>query len=124
MKTKGSKILVSIIVFVLIVAGISSIYYYIESGKKEETEEAYCPYSSDESINFSCDFSEPSIVDNGIYVNVYVDEADFNDIHDGWPVIPVKTFTYELPFGTKILNVSYQHSKSKNYKDFVKIKKH
>jgi len=55
-------------------------------------------------------FSYPTFGECKNYTVVYVNEADFYDIHDGWPVIPVKTETYEFPFGTRIINVSYEYS--------------
>ena len=120
METNRKKAMGLLIIGILIIASIGVIYYLNESGKnsddrdKKQGEKKYLPPLGAEELTFYCEFSQPDIVDNGDYVNVYIDEADFNDIHDGWPVIPVKTITYELPFGTKILNVSYQHSDPEN----------
>jgi hypothetical protein len=115
MKSKVVKIVGSIIVLMLILAGIGAVYYLYETEKEEPIEEKKIPYPLAECITFEADFSEPEIVENEFYTNVYVDEADFYDIHDGWPVIPVKTKTYELAFGTEILDVTYEHTKPKNY---------
>ena len=114
MKSKGIKILGIIIIGILLIAGISSLYYLYESEKEEPTKENEISYPWAECIKFEYEFSEPDIVTNDNYVNVYVKEADSYDIHDGWPVIPVKTITYELPFGAKILEVVYEHSNPKN----------
>ena len=116
----GKKVLAVVIIAILVIAGVAT-FYYLEERKKEDGEdeevavkETYIPPIGVELLTFEYSFSEPEIVENGDYVNVYIDEADFNDIHDGWPVIPVKTATYEFPFGTKILNVSYHYSDPEN----------
>jgi len=63
-----------------------------------------------EIITSEYNFSYPTFGNYGDYVTVYIEEADFYDIHDGWPVLPVKSETYEFPFGTKILDVIYEFS--------------
>ena len=55
-------------------------------------------------------FSEPTFEEHSGYINVYVEESDFNMIGDGRPILPVKLYQIELPFGSEILSVEYEIS--------------
>jgi len=50
------------------------------------------------------------IVPYGDYVIIRLNEADLNRMDPGKPVLPVNLSIFELPFGTKILDVEYEHS--------------
>lgn len=101
------KILAVVIILILIVAaGIIVVQQYKEP---EDEEDQDLPIDG-ETITQEFTFSYPTFIEYGEYTCVHVDEADFYDIHDGRPTIPVKTTTYEFPFGTKILDVIYEYS--------------
>ncbi len=101
------KILAIVIILILMVAaGIIVVQQYKEP---EDEEDQDLPING-ETITQELTFSYPTFIKYGEYACVYVDEADFYDIHDGRPTIPVKTTTYEFPFGTKILDVIYEYS--------------
>ena len=102
------KILAIGIVLILIAAaGIIVVQQYKEP--EDEEKKPDLPIEG-EIITQEYTFSYPTFGEYGEYATVYIDEADFYDIHDGWPTLPVKTITYEFPFGTKILDVIYEHS--------------
>jgi len=61
-------------------------------------------------IEIDLDFSYPEIVPYGDYVIIRLNEADVNRMDPGKPVLPVNLSIFELPFGTKILDVEYEHS--------------
>ena len=61
-------------------------------------------------IEIDLDFSYPEIVPYGDYVIIRLNEADLNRMDPGKPVLPVNLSIFELPFGTKILDVEYEHS--------------
>jgi len=61
-------------------------------------------------IEMDLDFSYPEIVPYGDYVIIRLNEADLNRMDPGKPVLPVNLSIFELPFGTKILDVDYEHS--------------
>ena len=100
------KILAVVIVLILIAsAAIIAIKYE----KEPEDEEEQGLIIEGDTITEEYTFSYPTFSEYMGYTCVHVEEADFYDIHDMWPVLPVKTATYEFPFGTKILDVIYEH---------------
>ena len=103
------NILAIVMAFVLIACAVVFIIY---EDKDRDTEDNVGQYLNlqGEMITQKYTFSYPTFGKFEEYTNVYVDEADFYDIHDGWPAIPVKTTTYEFPFGTEILDVIYEYS--------------
>jgi len=103
-----NKILVIFIALILIVSAVLIVTNIREEKKQED--ESQILIIQGETITQNYTFSNLIINEEGEYANVYVDEADFYDIHDGRPTLPVKTTTYEFPFGTKILNVSCKYS--------------
>jgi len=112
MKSKNTKLLAAIFIIILIIATFSAVFYW--EYKKDETKpdktwdkprEPGVEYLEKEFT-----FSDPVVKENGEYMNVYINGSDFNSISDGRPVLPVNLTTIELPFGTKILNVSYEYS--------------
>ena len=61
-------------------------------------------------IEIDIDFSYPEIVPYDDYVIIRLKEADLNRMDPGKPVLPVNLSIFELPFGTKIIDVEYEHS--------------
>jgi len=55
-------------------------------------------------------FSQPELVEGKDVLNIYVEESDFNSIHDQWPVLPVNITTFEFPFGTRIIEFNSYYS--------------
>jgi hypothetical protein len=102
------KILVIGVVIILIAASGIIIFQQYKEPEEEKVEPEIT--IEGEIITLEYTFSYPTFDDNGDYTCVYVDEADFYDIHDGWPSIPANTITYEFPFGTKIKDVIYEYS--------------
>jgi len=101
------NIIVVIIAIIIVAAGVIAFQQYEEPKDKEEDQDLLF---EGEGIMQEFTFSYPTFDEDGDYTCVYVDEADFYDIHDGRPSIPVKTITYEFPFGTKIVDIIYEHS--------------
>ncbi|UCF13707.1 MAG: hypothetical protein JSW06_05490 [Thermoplasmatales archaeon] len=103
------NVLAIVVAFVLIACAAVFIIY---EDKDKDTEDNIGQYLNiqGEKIIQRYTFSYPTFSDFEEYTCVYVDEADFYDMHDGWPAIPVKTTTYEFPFRTKILDVIYEYS--------------
>ena len=68
-------------------------------------------YESDiKNIELDFVFSPPEIVPYEDYVIKSIKESDLNKINPGLPVLPVNLTSLELSFGTKIINVEYEHS--------------
>jgi hypothetical protein len=66
-------------------------------------------------IEINLSFSYPEIVKHGNYWVVRVNETNHNryvlfDWNPGKPVLPVNISTFKLVFGSKILDISYEHS--------------
>lgn len=61
-------------------------------------------------ITIELDFSYPEVVFYEGYVVVRVNETDLNMMSSGKPVLPVNLSVFELQFGTKIVDVDYEHS--------------
>jgi len=61
-------------------------------------------------IEIDLDFSYPEIVHYDDYVIIRVNETDLNRMDPGKPVLPVNLSFFELPLGSKILDVEYEHS--------------
>ena len=63
-----------------------------------------------EYITIELEFSYPEIVLYEGYIVVRVDETDLNMMTQGEPVIPVNLSMFDLEFGSKILDVEYEHT--------------
>ena len=66
-------------------------------------------------IEIELSFSDPEIVKHGNYWVVRVNETNHNritlfNLDPGKPVLPVNISVFELVFGSKILDVNYEHS--------------
>ena len=81
---------------------------YFTEVKQEEKSSAF--ESVIKYIEIDLDFSDPEVVPYGSYVIVRLDESDLNRMDPGQPVLPVNLSVFELPFGTEILGVEYEHS--------------
>lgn len=100
------KILAAFIVLLLITSALLVVLYYEKEPEEKEEQELII---EGDTITEEYTFSYPTFSEYMGYTCVHVDEADFYDIHDMWPVLPAKTATYEFPLGTKILDVIYEH---------------
>lgn len=103
------KKIIAVAVALLIILS-ALLIYKIDEIEKDEIESDEQLEVNRDIITIEYSFSDPEIEIYDNYSYVYVDEADFYDIHDGWPTIPVKTITYTFPFGTKIKDVIYEYS--------------
>ncbi len=108
------------IIVVLILIGSAAVILVRENKEIKQEEPETLPILG-ELITQDYEFSNPTISEDGEYVNIYVEEADFYDIHHGRPTMPVKTTTYEFPFGTKILDVICEYTKPETIKISKKI---
>ncbi len=66
-------------------------------------------------LEIELSFSDPNITQHGNYSIVHVNETNHNrmilfDMDPGKPVLPVNLSVFELSFGTKIIDVEYEHS--------------
>jgi hypothetical protein len=66
-------------------------------------------------IEIDLSFSYPEVVEHGNYSVVRVKETNHNsyvlfDSDPGRPVLPVNISTYKLMFGSRIIDISYEHS--------------
>jgi len=102
------KIIALIIAAIIIIS--AAVIIIKEYEEKEEDKAGEEIVFDGETITLEYGFTEPRFGKYENYSIVYVDEADFSDIHDGRPTIPVKSKTYEFPLGTKIKDVIYEHS--------------
>lgn len=66
--------------------------------------------STSETIYFSQNFSEPTVLKNGDYVEISVEEANSDTFLQGAPNLPVFRKTYELFWDTKIIDINFSHS--------------
>ena len=69
-------------------------------------------------IEYELTFSEPEIVQYNNYIVVRVKETNHNriilfDYNPGKPVLPVNISVFNLEFGSKILDIKYEHSTPK-----------
>jgi hypothetical protein len=115
MKISGKKALGLVLITIIIIASIGIFYYLDEgnndnNGKKGQDTPRYIPPLGSMTLSFNYNFSEPEIVENGDFINMYVNEADVYSIGDGRPILPVNLSILEFPFGTKILDVNFSHA--------------
>ncbi|UCF12460.1 MAG: hypothetical protein JSW06_10560 [Thermoplasmatales archaeon] len=69
--------------------------------------------SKSETIEFIQDFSEPVIIDNVEFIELYVKEINSFMTYDEAPMMPVFSKTLEFPLGTKVTDVKVTPSKVK-----------
>lgn len=65
-------------------------------------------------MSVSLSFSEPTVKEFDDYSCVYVNESDVYNINIGKPVLPVNLSVIEFPFGTEIIDFSYDYSIPEN----------
>lgn len=66
-----------------------------------------------ETIEFVKDFSEPLVLDNEDFIEIYFEETNSFITYEEAPMIPIYSKVYELPIGTKITDVIVTHSEIK-----------
>jgi hypothetical protein len=113
MTTTRSKILAIFLVLILAISAIGITLFIYEPEEKEDEKEELLPEGV-QCLERNYSFSYPKTVEDGDYLNIYVNEADLNSVHDQWPVLPVNTTTFELPFGTKIIGFETRLSSPMN----------
>jgi len=113
MRNINKIILAVATVSIILLSSYAAMFFFkVEEEEYEgEMEEEYEGYSV---IVEEYNFSEPVMKEYGDYLNIYVDETNLYLISDGRPVLPVNITTYEFPFGTKIVNLSFEYSKPKS----------
>lgn len=106
MDTVQTKIIAVVLIITFLLSAIALTVFMINSPSEKENDEPL--KKSDTSIMIKkYTFSYPEIVENEDDLNIYVNESDFNSIHDQWPVLPVNITTFEFAFGTKIVDVEF-----------------
>jgi len=109
-----SKCLAILLVMLFIISGcIPAFGSSIKNNYAEFTslEKSFSIIESDiKYIEIDLDFSYPEIEPYGDYVIIRLNEADLNRMDPGKPVLPVNLSIFELPFGSKILDLEYKHS--------------
>ncbi|MDG6229272.1 MAG: C25 family cysteine peptidase [Candidatus Thermoplasmatota archaeon] len=109
-KIKSSSIKIFVILLLTIIV-VSAIGFFILISDQERIKESESEWDEDASfLEGHLRFSYPEVVLRQDTVNIYVKEADFNSINDQWPVLPVNITTFELPFGSKIIDVMVSYS--------------
>jgi len=58
-----------------------------------------------DSVDFSIDFSTPTIKENNDFCEIVVNEANSVTTKEGYPMMPVYSKTFEFPLGVHILSV-------------------
>ena len=112
MKSSRSTLLPSIIVLIVVLF-IIGLFFIISSPQVNEKDHID-EYGPDvKHIEKQFHFSPPELVKGDEFTNVYINEADFNSIHDQWPILPVNVTTFEFTFGTKIVDIETTCSETK-----------
>lgn len=106
--------LISILIIVVIIASIGVFMMMNDDADEKKNGVEIIPEGMKQ-IRQQFTFSEPTISEGKNTLNIYVDETDFNSIHDQWPVLPVNITTFELPFGSRIINFSVESSDPVNF---------
>jgi hypothetical protein len=113
---KGIVIKKCITVLLTIIFTLSScIHAFSLQTQKSDFDEIINKASDIKYIDIKLSFSYPEIVKHGKYFVVRVNETNHNqyvlfDLNPGKPVLPVNISNFELVFGSKILDLSYEHS--------------
>ena len=105
-----TKIIAVLLVITFILSAIG-LAFFINFPSEEIGKDEFMDRTKGSIIEKKYSFSYPEIIKNEDDLNIYVEEADFNSIHDQWPVLPVNITTFEFPFGTKIIDVQMKISK-------------
>jgi len=107
------KCLTTLLIIILILS--SCVHVFGIKIQKSDFNEMIRPTSNIKYIEIELSFSYPEIVKHGNYSVVRVNETNHNqyvlfDLDPGKPVLPVNISIFELVFGSKILDISYEHS--------------
>ncbi len=110
MNKSTMKIIAVLIVMILAISAIGA-FLVLYKPTDEEDEGIDIPEGV-KVIEKEYNFSYPVIADSERedFLNIYVEESDYNSIHDQWPVLPVNYTTFELPFGSKIIDFQIDYS--------------
>lgn len=100
------------VIFLLSVFAAALVYLNIsQKGVRKPVDEKPVTYEEGFSVvEKEFNFSEPVVESQVNYSYVHLREADLYTLSDGEPVVPVNLTVMELPFGSKIIDVSYEHS--------------
>jgi len=109
MHSDQTKIIAALLVITFILSAIG-LSFFINLPSENILEDELIDQTKGCIIEKKYCFSYPEIIKNEDDLNIYVQGADFNSIHDQWPVLPVNITTFEFPFGTKILDVQMKVS--------------
>ena len=111
-KKTGNAILAIGVISILIISGFAVLFLggYLEDSSEETTDDLFKYPPGTTVITKTHTFSEPVIKDIDKVSCVYVDETNVNSLGDGIPVIPVNVTVFELPFGSKIIDTTYEYS--------------
>jgi len=111
-KSSTNILLTILIIICIIAAGFTGLYIKDYLEKEKDIKQIKPTYDPDLTIiTQSYVFSEPVIDERDDVSVVSVKETNLNSLGDGIPVIPVNVSTYELTFGSNIINVTYDYSK-------------
>lgn len=111
-KTKMNPSTIKILVILILsLLAVSAIGIYLLTSEPDLMEQIETDRDED-ALVLEChyNFSYPDVVLIEDTVNIYVKEAGLNSINDQWPVLPVNITTFELPFGSKIIDVTVMYS--------------
>lgn len=111
MNKSNLKIIAVFFVIILLVSAAGAVVFLYEPKEKEKDEGLK---EGLKVIKREYSFSYPEIHEDRDNLNIYVQEADFNSIHDQWPILPVNVTTFKLPFGTQIVDFKTHYSKPEN----------
>ena len=113
MKFNKKGLAVGLAVFLLLSVFATAMVYLNISHKGERKPMGEKPVTYGEGVlvvEKEFNFSEPLVESHGEYSYVYVNESNLYSVSDGRPVTPVNLTVMELPFGSKIIDVSYECS--------------
>lgn len=115
-RLKDKKILSLLVVIFLICSGVSFFIglkfenILLPSEKEEKTLE---PHENIISLKRKIYFSQPQLVEYKGYFEVKAEGAASYLMNIGEPMLPVYTTVFTFPWGTRIVNITYNHSKVK-----------
>jgi len=89
------KIILIILVGILLISGVNAIGY----PEKENTTEIY--------LKKSLTFSTPKIIQAGEYTKIQLSETEFLLRDSGKPLLPMITYSFDLPFGAKNIEIKF-----------------
>jgi len=117
---KSKKTLTLIVVVLVVLSGLNVALLWLHITEKAEMITA--PSEKDDilsqlgikTMTMDLTFSEPYVKEFEDYSCVYINESDVYDINIGRPVLPANLSVIEFPFGTEIIDFSYDYSTLEN----------